>query len=98
MKKLLLFLFLIPNLVMAEYLINFTDETLDLFLVCKGDGYSYDNTFKKTPTSINETLHIKADKNGGNRLTFFGNDLGCLTTTTEISCAAEYFNSKVYFY
>ena len=62
MKKLLLLLLLIPNLVMAD---NFTDETLDLMLDCKGDGYLHhygDKTY--TPISSNETLHIKTDKYG----------------------------------
>jgi len=85
MKKLLLLLFLIPNLVMAD---NFTDETLDLMLDCKGDGYLHhygDKTY--TPISSNETLHIKTDKYGRkNRLYFAESDWWCVTTTTEISC------------
>ena len=76
---------------------NYTDETLDLMLVCKGDGYSYDNNFTKTtPISSNETLHIKTDKNGRNKLYFEETVWWCLTTTTEIRCTTNYLNGKDY--
>ena len=94
MKKLILLLFLIPNLLMAD---NYTDETLDLMLDCKGDGHFYDYGDKTyTPISSNETLHIKTDKYGKNGLYFAESDWWCVTTTTEISCFNQNHNQKDY--
>ena len=84
MKKLLLLLFLTANLVMAD---NLTDETLDLMLYCKGDGY-FRHYGDKTYNTIssNETLHIKTNKYGRSELYFAESDWRCVTTTTEIMC------------
>ena len=93
MKYLLTLLLFISTSVMAD---NFTDETLDLMLDCKGDGYFHDfddNTY--TAISSNVTLHIKTDKNGRkNTLYFRESDWWCLTTTTEIKCFNQNFNQK----
>jgi len=95
MKKLLLLLLLIPNLVMGD---NLTDETLDLMLDCKGDGNLHhfgDKTY--TPFTSNETLHIKTDKYGRkNTLYFKESDWWCVTTTTEIRCFNQNYIQKNY--
>ena len=66
---------------------NFTDETLDLMLDCKGEGIFHDYINKSyDPITANATLHIKTDKYGRNGLYFSESDWWCVTTTTEISC------------
>ena len=77
---------------------NFTDETLDLMLDCKGEGMFHDYINKSyDPITANATLHIKTDKYGRkNGLYFKESDWWCVTTTTEIRCFNQNYNQKDY--
>lgn len=92
--RLLIILLLFPTLLFAE----FTDETLDLSLTCKGKGEFYDIKNKTTATIVaSDNLIITTNKQGiKNRLEFQESEFFCVTEKTKISCFNQNFSQPNY--